>query len=846
MRNSIQAYLEINPFVLNLFLDLLITGTLLIISISSFLIFAVRSHKLYLLYFSILTFIIASGSLLTAESIKLSSSALSLDISYKLFLLVYLSIPVFILFKAELFPDHFSEKLLVSVNLLTVIFYLLVFILPAEIFRKPQLFNITVLLVFFYILYILFRAAAAGDKKAIPFFLNLSFLSGARLNDLLYAENIIDSIYIFQPSLFIFLIITAVILMKHASDNAANREKELEKLKQENEYLQEKEKLKDEFMIDNLQRLDLPIEKLMASAESILHDGIFINKELRTNLAGVINNSRGLKYLLRNFKDYFQLNLNRDNINEEEIELRSIIDKIINFYKIYLEKKDISIDNKIREDKFLVKVDKANFVMLIFNILDNIILQIDSGRIVLEAEEHSGEIQLLIELKNSKITFKHNNFLNKLQQIDQSKDDKFKNEEKRQSKKINSKIDFKQQKIEESLKSINASLNIEKMKNNNLLFKIILQGELKESYHRAEKNAAALQSLDKGQKSEFKTQKRKIKAQAQPKIIIFSAGESNKLMALESIAFLKEYEIIETENKEEMFSHLSSRTALVVLNIFSLSDVILDYCREVRSRFSIFELPLLIIAARNTPESLIRGFEMGINDFIKKPFEISELKARMITLITLKEKVEESVQREQNYLRAQIKPHFLYNTLDTIAYLCEEDSTAAGELIIDLANYLRYSFDFDNLDQLVSIEKELDLVKFYLSIQQQRFKDKIEVEYNIEKDIEFSLPPLILQSIVENAVKHGITNNEGIGKIKITIRHLSDYYQLEIEDNGIGIDQEELRKLLTEKQHDQADRGRRKIGLENINKRLSRLFDQELQIESRKNEGTKVSFKIPE
>lgn len=329
------------------------------------------------------------------------------------------------------------------------------------------------------------------------------------------------------------------------------------------------------------------------------------------------------------------------------------------------------------------------------------------------------------------------------------------------------------------------------------------------------------------------------------KIIIFSAGESSKLKAVESIVFLNDYQIIETENKEEMFSHLDAQSALVVLNIFSLSDVILDYCREIRNRFNISELPILIIAARNTPDSLIKGFEIGINDFIKKPFEISELKSRMRTLITLKEKVEESLQREQNYLRAQIKPHFLYNTLDTIAYLCEKDSAAAGELILDLANYLRYSFDFDNLDQLVSIHRELELVKFYLSIQQQRFKEKIKVEYDIDKAIDFSLPPLTLQSLVENAVKHGITASAGIGKIKITIKQKADYYQLIVSDNGAGIEQEELQKLLAVRQKNTNKQGRKKIGLRNINKRLSKLFDQKVEIDSEKNKGTKVSFKIP-
>lgn len=103
------------------------------------------------------------------------------------------------------------------------------------------------------------------------------------------------------------------------------------------------------------------------------------------------------------------------------------------------------------------------------------------------------------------------------------------------------------------------------------------------------------------------------------------------------------------------------------------------------------------MTSRSNPADLTKGFEVGINDFIKKPFEINELKARVRTLIILKEKVEESVKREQDFLRAQIKPHFIYNTLDTIAYLCHEDARQASDLVLKFASYLRYSFDFESL-----------------------------------------------------------------------------------------------------------------------------------------------------
>lgn len=462
VRNSMQEFLEINPAALNLALDLFISGTLLMISLFAFLIYVGRSHKLYFLYYSILSFIIALGLLLSADSIHLISSSLSFDISYKLSLIVYLSIPVFILFTEELFPDQFADKILILVNLITVLFYLLVFIMPAENFKNLHYFNIFLLPVFFYVIYILFRAAAEGEKNALPFLANIIFLTAAMINDLLYAENIIESIFIIRSSLFVFLIFQALILMKYSSDNVARREKKIEKLSQENDYLKKKENIKDEFMIENLEELNLPIDAVMSSAESILHNGIFVNEELRTDLADVINNSRGLKYLLRNLKEYFQHDSKLKYINEEEIELRSNINQIISFYNIYLKEKNIKLENNITKDKFFVRADKSNFVILIFNILDNIILQIDKGNLVLSAEEQEEKIILNIELKNSKITLKHNEFLTDFQNKNRLKGSELLKDSYNSENKILNKIDFKQHKIKEILELISASLEVEK------------------------------------------------------------------------------------------------------------------------------------------------------------------------------------------------------------------------------------------------------------------------------------------------------------------------------------------------------------------------------------------------
>lgn len=193
---------------------------------------------------------------------------------------------------------------------------------------------------------------------------------------------------------------------------------------------------------------------------------------------------------------------------------------------------------------------------------------------------------------------------------------------------------------------------------------------------------------------------------------------------------------------------------------------------------------------------------------------------------------------ELAFLHAQIKPHFLYNALNTIAEYCETDPHEAGKLIISLSKYLRGTLDFENVSSFVTIEKELSLVKAYLNIEKARF-DNLEVAFDIDDALSISLPPLTLQILVENAVKHGVTKLVTGGKVTISVKQREDGVMFIVEDNGVGMDIKQLD--LTSKSSEK----RTSIGLYNINTRLFKLYGEGIKIESTLGVGTKASFIIP-
>lgn len=202
----------------------------------------------------------------------------------------------------------------------------------------------------------------------------------------------------------------------------------------------------------------------------------------------------------------------------------------------------------------------------------------------------------------------------------------------------------------------------------------------------------------------------------------------------------------------------------------------------------------------------------------------------------LKDKI---MSTEMSFLQAQIKPHFLYNALSAIANVCEKDGKQASRLIIDLAFYLRGSLEFNNLDKMVTIEKELEFVDTYFHIEQARFGQKIQLHKEIELPLDLQIPVLILQPLVENAVRHGISKKSGGGTVTLRMMHNYKNIYIEIEDDGIGISSDKLATILSE--HDNANG----VGLINIHNRLLKLYGKGLEISSESGR-TYVKLLIPE
>ena len=182
-------------------------------------------------------------------------------------------------------------------------------------------------------------------------------------------------------------------------------------------------------------------------------------------------------------------------------------------------------------------------------------------------------------------------------------------------------------------------------------------------------------------------------------------------------------------------------------------------------------------------------------------------------------------------MMSQIRPHFIYNTLGSIEQLCSIDPPKAGELVHNFAKYLRGNFrELDN-PRPILMSQEMEHVRHYINIENVRFPD---MTFSFEMDsVDFHIPALTIQPIVENAIKHGLMKLPKGGTIRVVSYETNTHYCVSVEDDGAGFDTSEL---LDERKH---------VGIRNIRERLKAMVDGTLEIESKVGTGTKVLITIP-
>lgn len=248
----------------------------------------------------------------------------------------------------------------------------------------------------------------------------------------------------------------------------------------------------------------------------------------------------------------------------------------------------------------------------------------------------------------------------------------------------------------------------------------------------------------------------------------------------------------------------------------------------------------LIVESKDAGALVVVG-GVGGKQMVRMADEIAKFVCIQLELARLDESRQQLAQAEVKALRAQISPHFIYNALNTISSLIRTDQERARDLLLEFAEFTRYSFRTSGM--FTTLAEELLNIDRYLMLERARYGPRVNVRLKIAPEVlSVVVPFLVLQPLVENAVRHGLAKKPGGGTVTVIAQDHGTEALISVEDDGVGMDADRLTADLADAHSTGAH-----VGIGNINQRMRSVFGNEyaLMAETAPNEGMKVTLRVP-
>lgn len=631
-----------------------------------------------------------------------------------------------------------------------------------------------------------------------------------------YSSRSLFSLYSFSSILFLLML---SLLMSQRFSNAFKRSESLA------QQLIRMDKLKDEFIAKTSHEFRTPLNAIINICQTLLarKNKKTISEE-REKIELIIHTGYRLSDLVNDILDLSRMKQGLFAVRPVPVDVRSTVELTLAIFKTMAEKKNLRLVDRIPADLPPVLADENRFRQIVGNLVDNAIKYTYKGQITVSAAQHEEQVQISVADTGIGIPeASRATIFNAFQQAEMNA-----------SEGAGLGLSIVRQLIELQ----NGTIGFESKVGRGSIFHVTLpvaRNLQKPVVHLKE----PVETLAAKQSRVSLTTPYFSKKQNAPTILIVDDNIENLEILIDMLEAVP-YNVIAVKDGQEALDIVArSELDLIILDLMMPGMTGLQVCSKIRERFSLIDLPVLMITAAVIGADKYQAFRAGANDILQKPYNYSEFAARIKGLILMKKSANQARTMEIAFLQSQIKPHFLYNVLNSIIALSYEDVEKSREMTAQFAAYLRGSFDFQNTSTLSSFRRELALVQSYLTIEQMRFSGRVRADFDIEENLDFALPPLMIQPLVENAVQYGIGKKKKGGRITLSVHRENAGVAIRVADDGIGMTEEQIKEALTS-EHTQS------VGLKNINQRLKHYYGTELQIESAPGKGTAASMHIPQ
>lgn len=809
--------------------DLLLTGALMVMAFYYLNIFLLRREDRSSLYYVLMCLTFALRTLVFGDYLIYRVVPF---ITYRAIVVIeYLTVLWFPIFAAymlgELFPEERSKKVLRAFVVYATGMSLIFLFTPIVFFTKlVYVLDIAALITGTYPILCTARAFLNGKKDAITVLFGTLPVIVSAAHDMLYQNNRINSSVgeLVSVGLFILLLMQSFVLARRSA-------KAFRSVSVLSQKLLRMDKIKDEFLANTSHELRTPLSGILGITEAMLKgsDGELSSRQ-KQNLSMIAGSSRRLANLVNDILDYSKMKNGDILLHIRPIRIEGLIHTVVGVFRQLGRSKEYEIIPDLPDGLPPVLADENRVVQILYNLVGNAVKFTVQGCVKVSARKTGNMLEVCVSdtgegIPEDKLT----DIFKSFEQVDTS--------------------------LTRRHGGTGLGLPITK-------HLVELQGgDIRVESHPGAgsrfyftlpvADMAALPAEPIHDENEPDHMVPELAASFEEPPVITGETEGNvhvllvdddavNLQAASIILRLGGYGVTVAGSGKAALAKLVGRRdfSVVVLDVMMPEMSGYEVCQKIREDRPGFELPVLMLTAKASTEDVVMGFQAGANDYLPKPYEAEELLARVRTLAELKTSVDKAMAAETALMQAQIKPHFLFNTLNAISSFCDSDPARAQQLIDDFSSYLRQSFDFKSLEAYGTLDRELAFVNSYVEIQKARFGEGLRVELDIDETVNTRLPVLSIQPLVENAIAHGLRKKGGGGTVTISVKKSAGDILVTVEDDGQGIPLERLKTLLTP----EAGRG---LGLWNIDRRLKKFYGKGLAIESVPGKGTKVSYIIP-
>jgi sensor histidine kinase YesM len=788
--------------------------------------YQMRDRESTYLFSGIYLILLSFGVITTGEKIFMKVfENIPFQIAYKFQdISNFFSFPVLFLFIHSLEPNIIGKRVLKLVILPIILYSFMIIFTPYSFYINVKyimsIYTDIMLLIFVVrLIYILLQRKdnSLPKDEFVYIIASISFITAMICDAAFYHLGYVNTNLIGKVSLSAFLLSLNLLLARRFTNKMNEVQTLSENLKTANE-------IKDEFLVRTSHELKNPLEGIANISTHLLKDNNFyLTVEQRNNVNLINDISLRLSLLVNDLIDTVKLKHGDINVNTGNVDLYVLIEVVYKILSFDIYGKKLKLINHVKPMTFIT-ADENRVKQILYNVIDNAIKYTEAGKIIASAEEKEENIILTISDTGKGIPY-----------------DRWKVIFKDPYKDVNSEAEEKS----EAGLGLYISKELAKLMDGDVWVSSSVVGQgtyISIMFPKGYEEVFLINDIAKNIEIKAKVEEsnRIDKNKTLKKILIVDDEHIN--IKILSMILEKEFEVFEAYKGDSALEILqNNKIDLVITDIMMAGMSGIELIQRIRNTYSIIDLPILVSTTKYSDNDIELAYQVGADDYITKPFSEELVLSRVRILLKLTEAVDKALKSEIAFLQAQIKPHFIYNALSNIIAICYEDGERAAELLALLSRYLRHIFKTDQAKQMIPIKHELDLINAYVEIEKLRLGDRFIYKTYIDPAIyedKFKIPALIIQPLLENAIRHGIFNKEGIGTVTLSITEGEQFISIIVEDDGIGMSDDEVYRIL----QCEKDNG---VGIRNIKRRVKAIDNASFSIESELEKGTRCRLFLP-